>query len=110
MPLLVNGEDFTAATRDVLFRAGETRACAQFDIINDEVEEQFEESFSVCIDSAMPPDDVDITSGNFTTTTVIIQDDDSEWDPAILEYVGVWVYDHIISEVVNVPAAGTHPL
>ena len=78
MPLLVNGEDFVAATRDVPFSAGETRACALFDIINDEVEEEFEESFSVCIDSATPPDDVNITLGNVITTIVVIQDDDSE--------------------------------
>ena len=73
--MLLDGSDYVGGTEYIDFSASETRACGRFSIVNNNVHEQFEETFSVCIDWAPPG--VDTTSGN-TTTTVAIHDDDSE--------------------------------
>ena len=73
---LSDGSDYYGGIVYVNFLAGETIICRRFYIIDDNIQEQFEETFSVCIESAPPG--VDTTSGN-TTTTVVIQDDDSEF-------------------------------
>ena len=73
--LILDGSDYIGDTEYIYFPASGTRACGRFAIINNNVQEQFEETFSVCIDSATPG--LDIISGN-ATTIVVIQDDDSE--------------------------------
>ena len=73
LDILTDGTDFVTSTRTITFPAGSQSQCIDFAIVNDATEE-LEESFTACIDSASPPG-VDITSGNPTTTVVIVDDD-----------------------------------
>ena len=70
-----DGEDFAAGSEVVTFQPGETRACADFDIQNDEVVEDTEERFTVQIDEITPSS---VEMGDNPTATVTITDDDCE--------------------------------
>jgi hypothetical protein len=67
-------QDFVAATEMVIFLPGQTRRCANFTIVDDDVVEDQEERFTVVIDET--PDGV--TEGDQPSTTVTIMDDDSK--------------------------------
>ena len=71
-----DGQDFGAAMATVTFQPGETRACARFDIVDDDVvETPGEEDFTVSIVDTTP--DVDTTRQ--PSTTVTITDDDCKY-------------------------------
>ena len=76
LSLLTDGEDFDAGSVPITFKAGQTRACGNITIVNDNVRESEIEMFTV--DIQVPSAPLSPMLGTRTSVPVEIEDDDSE--------------------------------
>ena len=78
LPTITDQEDFFAGSANITMPAGETRACINLTIVDDDVMEPVMEVFDISLDEIFGAEDLNPELGNMATATVTILDDDGK--------------------------------